>query len=962
MESGPADHPLLQEALALAEQLLPLDADAQHRALENLARESQTLYVEVVRLLEEADSASTCSAIGSASRPGDSALPLLPGEQLGAYRLERPIGTGGMGEVWRARRADGLFETPVALKLLHLHLVRSTARERFVREGRILGQLTHPHVAHLLDAGVLPGGRLYLAIEYIDGLRLDRWCDEKKLDVDSRVRLFLQVCDAVAHAHANLVVHRDLKPSNILVTAAGQVKLLDFGIAKLVQDEQTEAAETELTRLGGRALTPEFAAPEQVAGGLVTVATDVYALGVILYALLSGKRPYGPPGQTAAQVERQVLETEPAPMSSSGGEGAAQIETRAGLRASTASRLREALRGDLDTIVAKAMKKAPKERYPSVAALAEDLQRYLDDEPVLAQRDSLAYRASKFVQRNRLAVSAASAVVLALVAGLVLALWQARVAIHARDEALAQQQRADRVKEFLVDVFEQADPTHTQGEKITARALLDEGTSNIGVKLKAEPLVQADLYDALARIQLSVGNQDGALSLAQSALDLRRRLLPPSDPRIGQSLHTLGTVRLTRGEPVDAKNALEGALGILGSSPGASLEVAHIDSELSGPVEVLGDLPRSVALAHSALDIARGATGARSPETAQMLITLGEHLESSSDYKAAEAADREALDIDIAALGTENSSVASDRRQLAGLLDRLGRQDEAEQEFSKAIAVQRKVYGDHHPELADSLESHAILLIGARQYDKADQELRESLGIYPPDSRSAANSHRYLGWSLNAQGRHKEAEQELAEAIRIFGSDSGRDDAARYRALADLGKARLDEGDPGAAEPLLRESITHIAKISGAESYEIVDPLKSLGSVLIALGRYTDAVDTLLRARAIDVKLLGTAESRSFTSIDFRLSKALLGLGDSKSLSQSRQYIDHCLLLERQYYPAPMLGEALLLQARIYAAQGQFADAAKILDEAIGDIESAGENARPLLVQAKALQSQMRRK
>jgi serine/threonine-protein kinase len=389
----------------------------------------------------------------------ETAAKLAPDATVGPYRLIREIGRGGMGSVWLARRRDGLFEHPVALKLLHAHLGTAALRGRFVREGQILGQLNHPNIASLLDAGVTPAGQLYLALEYVDGLAMDRACDERKLTVEARLRLFQQVCDAVAHAHAHLVVHRDLKPSNILVTAQGQVKLLDFGIAKLVDATEESAQQTELTRLGGRALTPEYAAPEQIAGQAVTIATDVYSLGVLLYLLLSGRRPYGKPGSSAQQVERDVLETEPTQPSRSASDTRTNPDTErlASLRDSTPQKLRAKLAGDLDTIVLKALKKLPSERYPSATALAEDIQRYLDNRPVRARPDSLAYRTRKYLRRNRLGVAAAAAVAAALIAGMAGTLWQERRAERQASIALARAEELRKVVDFQSAMLERVD-------------------------------------------------------------------------------------------------------------------------------------------------------------------------------------------------------------------------------------------------------------------------------------------------------------------------------------------------------------------------------------------------------------------------------------------------------------------------------------------------------------------------
>jgi len=352
-------------------------------------------------------------------------------QKIGAYSLISLLGQGGMGSVWLAERSDGRFERRVAVKFLRFAMTSGVGVERFKREGKILGQLTHPHIAELMDAGVTPNGEAYLVLEYVEGLPIDQYCDQQKLDVEARIRLFLDVVSAVAHAHANLIVHRDIKPSNVLVRSDGQVKLLDFGIAKLLA-EDTNPAATLLTVEGRAAMTPQFAAPEQVTGESITTATDVYALGVVLYLLLTGQHPAGHRLHSAAELVKAVIESEPPQPSDA--TASAEAEELAEKRASTPEKLRRQLRGDLNTIVGKMLKKNPAERYGSATALADDLRRYLKHEPISARPDTLTYRAAKFARRNRtVVILTATAIVLvigSLSAGLYVANRERRIAEH----------------------------------------------------------------------------------------------------------------------------------------------------------------------------------------------------------------------------------------------------------------------------------------------------------------------------------------------------------------------------------------------------------------------------------------------------------------------------------------------------------------------------------------------------
>ncbi len=350
-------------------------------------------------------------------------------QKIGAYSLISLIGQGGMGSVWLGERSDGRFERRVAVKFLPFAMTSGTGAVRFKREGKILGHLRHPHIAELMDAGVTPNGEPYLVLEYVEGLPIDQYCDQQKLDVDARVRLFLDVVSAVAHAHANLIVHRDIKPSNVFVRSDGQVKLLDFGIAKLLAEDANPAA-TQLTIEGRGAMTPQFAAPEQVTGESITTATDVYVLGVLLYLLLTGQHPAGQRLHSTVELVKAIVDTEPPQPSNATPSG--EAKELAEKRSSTPEKLQRQLRGDLDTIIAKALKKKPAERYGSATALADDLRRYLKHEPISARPDTIGYRAAKFVRRNRRVVSlTATAIVLvigSLSAGLYVANRERKIA------------------------------------------------------------------------------------------------------------------------------------------------------------------------------------------------------------------------------------------------------------------------------------------------------------------------------------------------------------------------------------------------------------------------------------------------------------------------------------------------------------------------------------------------------
>ena len=475
----------------------------QHAHLRSTLQELLTRQASV----ETDDFLKTLPKFGSDAGRALPDAALQPGILINDYRLIREIGHGGMSAVWLAEPSDdaisrGAMRRNVALKLPFAHLHRSQYIERFARERDILAGLTHPNIARLYDAGVTPSGQPFLAMEYIEGVPLIEHCDAQHFDTTQRLKLFTQVLATVQHAHSQLVIHRDLKPSNILVTAGNQVALLDFGIAKLIVDG--EAKETELTQFGGRALTLNYASPEQIAGLPLGTASDIYSLGVVLYELLTGALPYKLKRDSRGAVEDAILAAEPSKPSQSIGDSLSAAN-----RDATTSKLAKSLKGDLDTIVLKALKKSSAERYATAQAFAEDIQRFLDHQPVQARPDSYVYRARKFLYRNKLSMGAAAGIVLALAAGMSIALWQAH-------EARVEEQRAKAVQDFLLDIFranttQQKDPL--RGRSTTAEELLDIGAKRIGEKLKDTPEAQQQVMDVVADMYFEMGLSDQATAM-----------------------------------------------------------------------------------------------------------------------------------------------------------------------------------------------------------------------------------------------------------------------------------------------------------------------------------------------------------------------------------------------------------------------------------------------------------------
>ena len=532
MKQSTFDHARWLRASRYLDRVLDATADERDACMASIREEDPDIATDVEVMLAQHRQLSAEGFLES--RPAAASLEAsLAGVIVGAYTLESALGHGGMGTVWLAKRSDGRYEARAAVKLLNAALVGRGGEERFRREGTILARLAHPHIARLIDAGVSNTGQPYLVLEHVDGKHIDVYCDDAALPVADRIRLFLDVQSAVAHAHANLIVHRDLKPSNVLVTSDGQVKLLDFSIAKLIEDDPL----SRLTREGGSAMTPKYAAPEQISGGAITTATDVYALGVLLYELLSGQHPTAAGLKSPADYTRAILEVEPKRLS---GAALAASEADAARRRTSRDRLARQLRGDLDIIVGKALKKDPSERYGSVAEFADDLRRHLAHEPIGAQPDSLRYRSEKFIRRRWRVVGAAAAAVAVVVT--LIAFYTAQLTAE-RDRARVQAEKASRISELLTGFLTSVDPYRTPGnDEPTVRNLLDAAATRVNTELADQPELQAEMLTVIGRTYDRLGMRARALPLLEQALDIGRRSLGSQHLRVAHSLNDLGVL------------------------------------------------------------------------------------------------------------------------------------------------------------------------------------------------------------------------------------------------------------------------------------------------------------------------------------------------------------------------------------------------------------------------------------
>jgi serine/threonine-protein kinase len=784
----------------------------------------------------------------------------MEGRRVGPWRVERLLARGGMGEVYLAERADGEFTQVAALKVIRGGMDSEVILRRFQGERQILAQLDHPHIARLLDGGVTDDRLPYFTMEYVDGLPIDRYCDELRLTVRQRLALFRTVCSAVHHAHRNLVVHRDLKPSNVLVTHDGTVKLLDFGIAKMLDEE---ADSPRMTRTGMRAMTPAYASPEQVRGEPVTTASDVYSLGVLLYELLAGCGPYGSresdgaeledsirttvPERPSRAVERQRTDAEPAP------------EAVAAARGESARHLRRRLAGDLDNICLMALRKEPERRFGSAEALSADIDRHLRGLPVVARPDTVGYRFRKFVVRNATAVVTSAAMVV-LVAALVV-FYTARLA-EERDRARLEARKAARVSEFLAGLFQVSDPRESGGETVTARQILDRGAARLEEGLGDEPEVLASMMMVVGDVYRSLGLYDSAEPWLEKSLVIRREQLGERHPDTAESLLETGRLEFDTGDLEGARRAFRQTLALRRSLFGNDdPRVAEALDDLGRLLLEVDSLETAVALHEQALRIRRGAFGDRDLRVAESMTNLGEVRFQLGELDSAEALFRRALDIRTEALGPRHVDVAASLQSLATVLEAKADTKGAEETYRRAMDVERRVYGEDHPARGAAMTNLARVLGGERRYDEAADLLREAVRL----ERLRGEDHPYVAYTLKELGKvlrdrgdTDEAKDVFREALRIY--DIAYPEGGLYVASARINYARLllRTGDAAAAEPILRAGVETYRQGLPQGTIARVRAEESLGACLRALERYEEAEPLLLGAyRDVEAALGG---------------------------------------------------------------------------------------------------------
>jgi serine/threonine-protein kinase len=757
------------------------------------------------------------------------------GRRLGAYRIVREVGRGGMSRVFLGERVDGHFEQQVALKLLRAGFDSDVDVERFRAERQILASLNHPHIARLLDGGATDEGLPYLAIEYIDGTAIDTYADQQGLGIRERVVLFRTVCQATQYAHRSLVIHRDLKPSNIFVTRDGVVKLLDFGLAKLLEPGG-EGSQTIR-----RWMTPAYAAPEQIRGEAVTTLTDVYQLGAVLYELLAGAPPFDGHGAGLQSLEQAALRDEPEPPSS--------VAARSG-RLSVAREVR----GDLDAIVLKALQKEPEERFDSVTSLDRDLGAWLAGYSVQARRGSTWYRARRFVRRHRIETVAVTSISLSLVAAAGISLAAARRAGSERDRAERASHESEAVSTFLMRLFEASDPAEAQGDTLTAAELLRRAAARAD-ETRGPPAAQARMLEVTAQLYHSLGHFREAITLLDRAVEQRRRSQPPNELALAQTLRQLSLAQVRDLRVASGDSTLRHALTLQERLLGPDHpDVASTLRQMASVAVARGDVRLAEVYARRAVVIGERAFGPQDTAVATSRFLLGSVFRRQGRLDDAEREYRAAWETYERVLGPDAPGVADVMLHVAYIEGMRGRNAEAEQIIRGAIEIRRRALGAAHPLVAWATADLAPTFAARGDLASAIDLSRQATGIlrraYGSTHAGVALSIQSLAQYLHQAGQLAEAEASYREAIAIRKRLFGHEDAGGSGAETGLATVLADRGDYQTAESLLRLALQRQHRVFGAAHPNTAIVEARLGMLLTRMGGFMLADSLLQHARA----------------------------------------------------------------------------------------------------------------
>ncbi len=788
---------------------------------------------------------------------------------IGRYRLLQKIGEGGMGEVWEGEQLEPVRRR-VAVKVIKRGMDTRQVVARFEAERQALALMSHPNVARVFDAGETPRGRPYFVMEFVKGDPINRFCDRGRLSTRERLELMIQVCEGVQHAHQKGIIHRDLKPSNILVSVEGDgrpsPKIIDFGVAKATNQHLTER--TLFTELGQLIGTPEYMSPEQaeMTGLDIDTRTDVYSLGVVLYELLAGALPFDPKGLRKAglvEIQRRIREEDPPRPSTRVSSLGADSVGVAERRKTEAAQLVRRLRGDLDWITMKALDKDRSRRYGSAVDLAADLRRHLENEPVLAAQPSLVYRMRKFVRRHKLSVAAGVALAGALaagVAGTAVGLVRARQAearaLESRDVALAERDRAEQAREeveevvdFMVELFEIADPEVNPGKEVSAREVLDRGAARIENELADRPLTKARLLQTMGVVYQSLGLYDVAGRHKESALAIRRSELGDRHADVARSLDGLSSLAFVEADYQKAEELAREALSIYREiHPGDHADIAGALSDVGVSLSARGDHVEAQRLYRESLEMARRLPDIDDEALEVYVRRLAIELDETGASAEAEALYRESLELCRKAYGEEHPRVAFALDNLAIFYHYDDQPEKAGPLYRESLAMLRRVYGEDHPEIAQTMGNLGNFLLategpehGGTLSDLEEAEALHSGALeinrsFRPDHPFTADSLSGLAQIRALAGDLSEAERLFREALGVYRAKLDDSHTKTLTAKAELGSVLLRRGRVAEAEPLIQEAYADLIA-SGQEASEFEEVLEAMADLNEALGR-----------------------------------------------------------------------------------------------------------------------------
>jgi len=949
----------------LFDEVLDASLQARQEILQRAAAEDPDLKAELEALLAaHGRSAGILDSPADLGSGGGVADPLEVPSRIGIYRIVSELGRGGMGVVFLAERDDGQFWRRVAIKVISAGARSADLRARFEAERQILATLDHPNIARLYDGGVTDDGRPYLVMEHVHGLPIDEYCRTNDLSVEDRIRLFCTTARAVHHAHRRLVVHRDLKPSNILVTTEGEVKLLDFGIAKILDGSMVGGAAAPETRTGLHLMTPEYAAPEQVTGEPVTTATDVYGLGVILFEMLTSRRPFKLSGRAPVEWAR-IIVREPPPIPSEVAEPTSEAPSQAAAEGAEPQpaegekhsdrafyvpvevdtdrlaaregrqRLRRLLRGDLDRIVLKTLRKEPERRYGSAARLVEDLERHLEGRPVEARADSAGYRLHKYVTRNRVGVGAALIVALSLVGGTVAALTQA-------SRATRQAELAARQRDVMFDLFRLSDPSETQGDTITARNILDRGAESIEQEFGEEPVIQARMLTDVAGIYENLGMFTRAEELARRALKLRMENLDDRSLEVSESYGQVGRLVAAQGNQEEAIEHLQLALDIRQSElsrPDSLL--ARTQSDLAWLLRANGKHAEAAELFEEALGVQQQLLGDEHPDAASTLFGLAVSHHDLGQFEDAEAVFARALArFDTATMRPH--PLAAEALLNIGMIRRLRSQVyEAEPLAASAVAMREALYDPAHPDVIEALGEWGVALRDIGRYEDSERILHEALDRA---NRSLGYDHMMTltmrerwGTVLYHLGRYEEAAATVDTSIAVKRERLEPNDANYIMALSRAGDpywmdSRLDRAEDryeAALQGAGRSSIYSILVLDG------------LANIAVARGDLDTADDLFDESLGLAAEKLRPGHRYTQT---VRVDRAHLRLAQGRG-AEMIDTLESVLAIRSEVFrePHPALGRALHPLGAAYLAAGDPAGAERVLLRALDNYSAIPE-------------------